>query len=260
MQDQLLRAISADGSASVRTLAATGLVREAVQRHRTSPAASVALARALMGGILLASEGQDGERVQIQLRGDGPFGTILVTAESDGGVRGYVQHPDANPPLRGPQLGVSAGVGLGALSIERNHPTWKQPYSGIVPIVTGEIAQDLAHYLLESEQKPSTVALGVYLSAGGEIEAAGGYLVQGLPGASDAVLAGAAARRRDRRHHPRTAARRGRGRRPRIQGAALSLPVRLGARAARRDPAGPRRAARGGGRRRAAGGALRLLR
>ncbi|MBW2237010.1 MAG: Hsp33 family molecular chaperone HslO, partial [Deltaproteobacteria bacterium] len=176
MQDQLLRALSADGSVSVRTLVATDLVREAVRRHRTSPAASVALARALMGGILLSTEGQDGERVQIQLRGDGPLGTILVTAESDGGVRGYVQHPDANPP---------------------NHPSWKQPYSGIVPIVTGEIAQDLAHYLLESEQKPSTVALGVYLSAEGEIEAAGGYLIQGLPGADDAALAGFEARAAD---------------------------------------------------------------
>lgn len=186
--------MAADGSVSVRVLSATHLVREAIARHQPSPAAGVALARALMGGVLLATEGQDGERVQVHFRGDGPFGAILVTADSSGSVRGYVQHPSADVPLRGESLGVAAGMGLGALTVERNHPSWKQPYSGIVPIVSGEIAQDLAHYLLESEQKPSAVALGVYLSPDGEIEAAGGYLVQALPGASDAALADMEAR------------------------------------------------------------------
>jgi molecular chaperone Hsp33 len=188
VNDELLRALAADGSVSVRVLSATNLVRDAARRHGTSPAASVALARALMGGVLLATEGQDGEHVQVHFRGDGPFGSILVTATSDSGVRGYVQHPDADPPLRGESLGVSGGIGFGALTVERNHPSWKQPYSGVVPIVSGEIAQDLAQYLLESEQKPSAVALGVYLSPEGSIEVAGGYLVQALPGASDAAL------------------------------------------------------------------------
>ena len=73
--------------------------------------------------------------------------------------------------------------------MERNHPSWKRPYAGIVPIVEGEIAQDLARYLLESEQKPSALALGVYLGPDAEVEAAGGYLVQSLPGADDTVLA-----------------------------------------------------------------------
>jgi molecular chaperone Hsp33 len=188
-RDELIRALSPDGHASVRVLVATGLAREAASRHRTSPTASVALARALMGGLLLASEGQDEERVQIQVRGDGPLGTILVTAGADGRVRGYVQHPSANPPLLGESLGVARAIGGGVLRVERNHPAWRQPYAGIVPILTGELAQDLAHYLLESEQKPSALALGVYLGADGEIEAAGGYLVQGLPGAPDSALA-----------------------------------------------------------------------
>lgn len=188
LRDELVRTLSADGSVSVRALAATNLVREAVRRHATSPTASVALGRSLMGALLLASEAQDGERVQLQVRGDGPLGTILVTADSEGSVRGYVQHPSANPPLEGEELGVSQAVGLGILMVERNHASWKQPYSGIVPLVTGEIAKDLAHYLLESEQKPSTVALGIYLGRDGSVEAAGGYLVQGLPGADESVL------------------------------------------------------------------------
>ncbi|MGI9590951.1 MAG: Hsp33 family molecular chaperone HslO [Myxococcota bacterium] len=189
LRDELVRTHTADGSASVRVVSATGLVREAARRHATPPTATVALGRALMGTLLLATGGQDGERVQLHLRGDGPLGAILVTAESDGAVRGYVQHPGANPPLRGEDLGVCDAVGFGTLSVERNHASWKRPYTGIIPIVEGEIAQDLARYLLESEQKPSTVALGIYLSRDGEVEAAGGYLIQSLPGAEDEALA-----------------------------------------------------------------------
>jgi molecular chaperone Hsp33 len=186
--DELVRTLSSDGAVSVRVLSATQLVREAARRHHTSPTASVALGRALMGTLLLATETKHGERVQLQVRGDGPLGTILVTADSSGEVRGYVQHPSANPPLLGQHLGVSQAIGLGSISVERNHPSWKHPYRGIVPIVEGEIAQDLVRYLLESEQKPSALALGIYLGADGEIEAAGGYLIQGLPGADESAL------------------------------------------------------------------------
>jgi molecular chaperone Hsp33 len=184
-----VRTLSGDGSVSVRVLTATNLVREAVRRHATSPTASVALGRALMGALLLATETQDGEQVQVRLRGDGPLGGITVTAESSGRVRGYVQHPHANPPLHGEALGLSRALGVGTLAVDRNHPRWKQPYSGVVPLVSGEIAQDLALYLLESEQKPSALALGIYLSAAGGVEAAGGYLIQRLPGAADTALA-----------------------------------------------------------------------
>jgi molecular chaperone Hsp33 len=189
LRDELIRTHTADGGASVRVVTATVLVREAARRHATSPTATVALGRAMMGTLLLASEGQDGERVQLHLRGDGPLGAILVTADGNGAVRGYLQHPGANPPLRGEELGVCDGVGFGTLSVERNHPSWKRPYTGIVPIVEGEIAQDLARYLFESEQKPSTVVLGIYLGPEGEVEAAGGYLIQSLPGAADEALA-----------------------------------------------------------------------
>jgi molecular chaperone Hsp33 len=189
LHDELVRTLSTDGSVSVRVLSATNLVREAARRHATSPAATVALGRAMMGALLLATEGQHGERIQLQLRGDGPLGTITVTADSGGAVRGYAQHPHADVPLRGEHLGVADAIGLGALAVERNRPAWKRPYSGIVPLVEGEIAQDLARYLLESEQKPSAVALGVYLGTRGEVEAAGGYLVQSLPGAGDEALA-----------------------------------------------------------------------
>ncbi len=189
MRDELVRALSADESVSVRVLVGTELVREAVRRHQTSPTASVALGRALMGAVLLASEGQDGEWVQIQLRGDGPLGTVTVSSNSEGRVRGFAAHPQADLPPRGDRFDVAGLVGLGALHVDRNHVSWKQPYSGIVPLTSGEIAQDLALYLLESEQKPSAVALGVFLGPGGEVEAAGGYLVQSLPETPPEALA-----------------------------------------------------------------------
>lgn len=187
--DELVRTSACDGSISIRVLSATHLVREAARRHATSPTASVALGRALMGTLLLATEAQDGERIQLRVRGNGPIGTIVVTADSEGDVRGYAANPQVDVPLRGEHLGVCDAIGFGQLHVERNHERWKHPYSGIVPIVEGEIAQDLARYLLESEQKPSAVALGIYLGTDGAIEAAAGYLVQSLPEADDGVLA-----------------------------------------------------------------------
>jgi molecular chaperone Hsp33 len=195
LRDELIRTTSADGSMSVRVLTSTNLVRDATRRHATSPVASVALGRALSGGLLLATEAQSGERVQIQLRGDGPLGNVIVTADSEGTVRGYVQNPAVELPLEGQQLSLARAIGFGTLAVERMHPSWSQPYSGIVPIVAGEIAEDLSLYLLESEQKPSAVVLGIYLGPGEhegervEVQAAAGYLLQALPGADDALLA-----------------------------------------------------------------------
>jgi molecular chaperone Hsp33 len=179
---------SGEGSVAVRVLVATNLVREAAQRHSTAPTASVALGRSLMGALLLASESQDAERVQLQIRGDGPIGTITVTATASGEVRGYVAHPEANPPPLRDRLDVASAVGLGSLSVERNHPAWKRPYSGVVPLVHGTIAKDIALYLLESEQKHSAVALGVHLDRDAKVDAAAGYLVQSLPDADESAL------------------------------------------------------------------------
>jgi len=131
LRDELIRTSSADGRVSVRVLTSTNLVRDAVRRHATSPIASVALGRALGGGLLLATEAQSGERVQIQLRGDGPLGSVIVTADSEGTVRGYVQNPAVDLPLEGPKLSLARAIGLGTLAVERMHPSWSQPYSGI---------------------------------------------------------------------------------------------------------------------------------
>lgn len=188
--DELVRTVSGDGDVSVRALVATGLVREASTRHAAARTASSALGRTLMGALLLSAGAKDrDERVQVQLRGSGPLGVLLAIADGAGRVRGYVGNPAADPPPRAGKPDVAAAIGRGVVTVVRSHPRWKTPQTGIVPITAGEIARDLTHYLAESEQKPSALSLGVYLDRAGRVEAAGGFLVQALPGARDAVLA-----------------------------------------------------------------------
>lgn len=187
--DELVRALSEDGGVSVRALIGRDLVREAARRHSTSPIATRALGRTLLGAVLIASGQDDDETVQLQFRGQGALGQVTAIADGSGGVRGYVTHPLAEVPLREGRLDVAGAIGHGVLAVVRFHPRWREPYSGIVPIESGEVASDLAHYLAESEQKPSALALGEFQDADGEVQAAGGYLVQALPGADDETIA-----------------------------------------------------------------------
>lgn len=186
--DQLLRTLSEDGSVSVRALVGSELVREAARRHETSPVATAALGRALLGALLLASQGKDGETVELRFRARGPLGHVVAIADDAGRVRGYVSNPGPDLPLRDGRLDLSKAVGLGELAVVRFRPGWHDPYTGIVPIVSGEIAEDIALYLTESEQSPSAVALGVYHGEDGAPLAAAGFLVQALPGASDETV------------------------------------------------------------------------
>ena len=191
-RDGLVRTLSERGGISVRALVATDLVAEAVRRHGASPTASLALGRALMGAVLLAS-GTKRETVQIELRGDGLLGSLVAIADPHGNTRGYVSRPSAEPSPRDGELDVAAGIGRGTLSVVRHADDASQPYTGIVPILTGTVAQDLAHYLAESEQIHSAVGLGVSLAPGGSVAAAGGFLVQALPGAGESEIAQAEA-------------------------------------------------------------------
>jgi len=186
--DQLLRTLSEDGSVSVRALVGSALVREAARRHETSPVATAALGRALLGAVLLASQGKDAETVELRLRGRGPLGHVVAIADDGGSARGYVASPQLDLPLQRGRLDVARAIGLGELSVARFRPGWREPYTGIVPIVSGEVAEDIALYLTESEQTPSTVALGIFHEPDGAPAAAAGFLIQALPGADDATV------------------------------------------------------------------------
>jgi molecular chaperone Hsp33 len=189
LADELIRTVSGDGGVSARALVATGLVSEAVSRHGTAPTSSAALGRALMGALLLADGAQDQETVQLQFRGDGPIGAVTAIADGAGRARGYAQRPATHPPSRGGKLDVAAAVGRGILAVVRYHPSWRQPYRGVVPLESGEIAEDVARYLGESEQTASAVGLGVFVGSRGDVLVAGGFLVQALPDAAPETLA-----------------------------------------------------------------------
>ncbi len=188
VQDEIVRTLSSDGGISVRVLVATELVNDAVRRHKASPTAATALGRALMGAVLLASGKKEGETVQLQFRGDGPLGPLTAIADSDGRARGFASRSDVDALLDDATVDVGRAVGNGILAVVRSHPSWKEPYTGIVELESGEIAQDLARYLVESEQTPSAMALGVILARDGSVEAAGGFLVQALPGAAEELV------------------------------------------------------------------------
>ena len=166
----------------MRVVVGTQLVGEALRRHQTSATASVALGRALMGAVLLAATGKHGEVVQLQFRGDGPLGQVVSIADAAGRVRGYVSHPRVDTQATDGGIDVAAGVGRGVLAVVRHGADGRAPYNGIVPLSMGTIAQDIAHYMAESEQSQTAVALGVYLEPTG-IAAAGGFFVHALPGA-----------------------------------------------------------------------------
>lgn len=182
--DRMVRAMSRDGGIAVRAIVGTRLVAEAARRHTTSPTATAALGRTLLGALLLAAGGKSGESVQIQFRGDGPLRGVVALADGAGRARGYVVQPHAHPPRVNGELDVHTAVGAGVLTVVRQRPG-QPPYTGVVQIVYGTIARDLTHYLAESEQSRTAVALGVQEDRAGGIAAAAGYLVHALPGASE---------------------------------------------------------------------------
>ena len=168
----------------------TDIVEEARRGRGHSPTATAALGRAMTGALLLAQLllKTPKERITLRVEGTGPLGGLVVEADAFGHVRGYVKNPRAEVPLREDgKLNVGELVGAGALRVDRSLPSG-EVYTSTVPLVSGEIAEDLAHYLWQSEQIPSAVLLGVRVKGEGEVEVAGGVAVQVMPGAKEEVL------------------------------------------------------------------------
>ncbi|KAG2493784.1 hypothetical protein HYH03_008004 [Edaphochlamys debaryana] len=188
-EDVLLRSLSENAEVSVLVVDGTRLVAEAQHRHKLAPTATAALGRALLGALLMGSFRKEDEQVQITFQGNGLAGSVLAMADTRGNVKGKVGNPNADPPLRADgKLNVGAAVGKGVLAVVRSHPLEPQPYTGMVPIVSGEVAEDLANYLVDSEQTNSALGLGVSLDRHCNVKSAGGWLVQILPFCSEETL------------------------------------------------------------------------
>jgi molecular chaperone Hsp33 len=185
MADQLIRATAADGGIRAVGVITTRLADEARQRHKLSYVATAALGRTMSAGLLFASNMKRPEsRVNIRIKGNGPLGGILVDAGLDGTVRGYVDHPHVElPPNAQGKLDVGGAVGRdGYLYVVRD-VGYGYPYSSTVELVSGEIGDDLTHYLVTSEQTPSALLLGVFVGEQG-VTASGGLLLQVMPKAA----------------------------------------------------------------------------
>ena len=185
MADQLIRAIAAEGGVRAVGIISTRLTEEARQRHKLSYVATAALGRTMSAGLLLASSmKRENSRVNIRIKGNGPLGGLLVDAGLDGTVRGYVFQPDVElPPNPQGKLDVGGAVGNeGFLYVVRDIGHG-YPYSSTVELVSGEIGDDITHYLFTSEQTPSALLVGVFVGVDG-VTAAGGILVQIMPKAA----------------------------------------------------------------------------
>ncbi len=189
MTDYLIKAIDKTKNIRLLTVNAHDLVQEAQTRHDTWSASSAVLGRTLIAGILLAgAELTDKEEFTVRLLGDGPVGHTVVTAKSDLTVKGYVKNPHiALPPKKDGHIDVKKAVGQGWLEVTKDLEL-KEPYTSQVPIVSGEIAEDIAYYLTKSEQIPSAVGLSVFVNPNNSIGAAAGFMLQALPGASDSLI------------------------------------------------------------------------
>lgn len=188
-EDYLVRAVAAEGKLRIYGAVTTGVCNEAQKRHGTWPVASAALGRVLTGTLMMgAMMLKDDQRVMLQVRGDGPLRELVAVADAFGHVKGYVAEPHVHFPLNEHgKLDVKRGVGSGYLLVTR-HTGLKEPYSGTVPLFSGEIGEDIAYYFAKSEQIPSVVSLGVLVETDNSIRSAGGIIVQVMPDADEALI------------------------------------------------------------------------
>ena len=187
MSDQLIRAISQDGLIKVSAVSTRDLTERARQIHKTLPVATAALGRLLAGASMMGNAlKEEAASLTLQIKGGGPLGTLLAVSDHEGNVRGTVENPAADIPLREDgKLDVGAAVGnQGTLTVIRDL-RMKEPYVGSVGLLWGEIAEDIALYFVESEQIPTACGLGVLVDRDQSVVSAGGYLVQLLPGAGE---------------------------------------------------------------------------
>lgn len=188
--DQIIRMIAKDAPVKASAISGRDLVERARNIHMLLPVATAALGRALMGTSMMGDAlKEENGAVTLQIKGGGPLGTVLAVSDSMGNVRGYVQNPHVELMEKEPgKLDVGAAVGDGGTLTVIKDIGLKEPYVGSIGLFTGEIADDIAMYFVESEQIPTACALGVLIGVDQSVTSAGGYLIQLLPGADESVI------------------------------------------------------------------------
>ncbi|HOF89523.1 MAG TPA: Hsp33 family molecular chaperone HslO [Armatimonadota bacterium] len=187
-KDKLIRAIAAAGQVRAFAVNSTALCEQARRIQDALPAATAALGRVLSAAVMLAATIKEGERISLRVEGDGPVEGLFAQAWPNGRVRGYLRNPRVNPPSRGNKLDVGRAVGRHGELVVIRDLGMREPYVGRVPLQSGEIGDDLAYYFAVSEQQPAAVGLGVLVETDNAVAAAGGYLIQPLPGADPEIV------------------------------------------------------------------------
>lgn len=190
MRDEIVRAMTGDGLVKAVAITGRDMVERARNIHTTLPVATAALGRTMLGASMMGDmlKEQNGS-LTLQIKGGGPLGTILAVSDCEGNVRGYVQNPHVElMEIEPGKLNVGAAVGeTGTLTVIKDIGL-KEPYVGSIGMFTGEIADDLAMYFVESEQIPTACALGVLVGTDQSVTSAGGYIIQLLPGATEEII------------------------------------------------------------------------
>ena len=189
MGDYMIKALAFDGQVRAYAAKTTDTVGEAQRRHYTWPTASAALGRSMTASVMMGAMMKGEEKLTIRINGGGPIGNILVDANAKGEVRGYVSNPQAHFDLNEMgKLDVRRAVGTeGTFSVSKDIGLL-QPFTGQVPIVSGEIGEDFTHYIVTSEQVPSSVGVGVIVNPDNTILASGGFIIQLMPGTPEEII------------------------------------------------------------------------
>ncbi|MBC7420305.1 MAG: Hsp33 family molecular chaperone HslO [Bdellovibrio sp.] len=182
------RFVSNDFTIRIAAVDATEVVQEMQKLHNSFPLATAGVGKAMVGALLLASQLKDKQQIGLLFRGNGALKSIYAEADFEGHVRAYTPNPQYQPPNYDGGLKVSEALGHGLLTVARHQPFQKQPFSGTVEMVSGEIGDDIAHYLHQSHQIRSVVGLGIYLDQNGKVVKAGGVIIEVMPGVEEAIV------------------------------------------------------------------------